>query len=145
MCRWFTFQIVTRIKSNYRTALWRQCLHVNNNSLSLTNYGWKCEDQRLIVQWYAFPTTLSTLSNLVKWKVRRIAVTPGVVYVFVKSCLVLAFASVCSVLIYLKKIGIIKWKILTPQRINNIRKNELVGSEESKLHFISFLKSCVPK
>ena len=60
---------------------------------------------------------------------------------FVKSYLVMAFTKMWPVLIYLKKIRIIKsysimiWKILTPQRMNNICKDELAGSEDSKSFF----------
>ena len=67
--------------------------------------------------------------------------TPGVVHVFVKSYLVLTFANVWPVLIYLKKIRIMKCcsiMILTPQRINDICKDELARSEDNKSHFISF-------
>ena len=47
-------------KANYRAAIWRQYHHININVPSPTNHGWKCEDQRLVVQWSSFPATPST-------------------------------------------------------------------------------------
>ena len=70
---------------------------------------------------------------------------------FVKFCLVLAFANVWPVLICLKRLRIMEcccimmWKILNPQRIDNICKDEYVGSEDNKSHFISFTKCCVQR
>ena len=40
------------------------------NASSPTN-GWKCEDQKLVVQWSSLPTTPSTLSNLVKCNCKK--------------------------------------------------------------------------
>ena len=46
-------------KANYQALIWRQCLHVNINVPSSINLGWKCKDQRLVVQWSSLPTTNS--------------------------------------------------------------------------------------
>ena len=36
-------------RANYQAAIWRQCLHININAPSPTNYGWKREDQELVI------------------------------------------------------------------------------------------------
>ena len=69
--------------------------------------------------------------ELMKEIVRITSVTPGIVHMFIKSCLLLAFVIMWLLLRCLWKIRIIKcysiiiWNILSPQIMNNICKVQI--------------------